>query len=220
MACRVARGVEGPVGKDERGAGVQRAHGADDAAVAVEERHGNDDAVLLGVVKALGEELAVVHHVVVGEHYAFGQAGGAAGVLDIGDVVDGRHDRAVGRPTSRSAGHSRRIEVDGVVEIQLEAVTGAFENFCVVGTLVLVPEEERFHPGAGERVLQFMGTIGGVDIDQAAPARAQPMWSMTHSMQLVDQRPTRSPRRMPSDQRPRATRSAASLSSAHVMRSD
>ena len=43
------------------------------------------------------------------------------------------------------------------------------------------------------------------------------MCIITHSMQLVDQRPTRSPRRMPSDQRPRATRSAASLSSAQVM---
>ena len=44
------------------------------------------------------------------------------------------------------------------------------------------------------------------------------MCIMIHSMQLVDQRPTRSPRRMPSDQRPRATRSAAALSSAQVRR--
>src|SRR5579863_1498613 len=41
---------------------------------------------------------------------------------------------------------------------------------------------------------------------------------MIHSIQLVDQMPTRSPRRMPMDHRPRATRSAASLSSLHVMR--
>ena len=81
--------VEGPVGQDEGGAGVQGAHGADDAAVAVEERHGDDDLVLLGVVKSLGEKLAVVDHVVVGEHHALGQAGGSAGVLDVGDIVDG-----------------------------------------------------------------------------------------------------------------------------------
>ena len=37
-------------------------------------------------------------------------------------------------------------------------------------------------------------------------------------MQLVDHNPTRSPRRMPSDQSPRATRSASSLSSAQVRR--
>ena len=41
------------------------------------------------VVESLGKELAVVHHVVVRKHHAFGQAGGAAGVLDVGDIFDG-----------------------------------------------------------------------------------------------------------------------------------
>jgi hypothetical protein len=40
-------------------------------------------------VKTLGEELTVVHHVVVRQHYTFGQACGAAGVLDVGDIFDG-----------------------------------------------------------------------------------------------------------------------------------
>ena len=87
--------VEGPVGQDDGSAGVECAHGSDDAAVAVEERHGDDDFVLLGVVKSLGEELAVVDHVVMGEHDALGQAGGAAGVLDVCDVVDGN---VIGEP--------------------------------------------------------------------------------------------------------------------------
>ena len=44
------------------------------------------------------------------------------------------------------------------------------------------------------------------------------MCIMIHSMQFVDQRPTRSPRRMPSAQSPRATRSASALNSAQVSR--
>ena len=64
-------------------------HGADDAAEAVEERHGDNDLVDLGVMEALGEELAVVDDVVMGEQDALGEAGGAAGVLNVGDVVRG-----------------------------------------------------------------------------------------------------------------------------------
>ena len=44
------------------------------------------------------------------------------------------------------------------------------------------------------------------------------MCIMIHSMQLVDHRPTRSPRRMPSAQSPRATRSASALNPAQVSR--
>ena len=53
-----------------------------------------------------------------------------------------------------------------MLKVQLEAVAGAFENFCVVGALVLVPEEEGLHARAGERVLQFVRAISGVDVDE------------------------------------------------------
>ncbi len=140
-------------------------HGADDAAVAVEERHGNDDLVLLGVVEALGEKLPVVDDVVMGEQHALGQAGGSAGVLDVGDVVDGD---VVGQAAFgvEQRGPLRRVEVDGVLERKVESVAGAAQNLFVVGVLVLVPEEERLHARAREGELQLVGAVGGVDVDQ------------------------------------------------------
>ena len=140
-------------------------HGADDASVAVEERHRDDNLVLLGVVEALGEKLAVVDDVVMGEQDALGQAGGSAGVLDVGDVVVGD---VVGQAALgvKQRGPVGRVEVDGVCELEVEAVTGAAENFFVVGVLVLVPEEERLHARAGKRELQLVRAVGGVDVDQ------------------------------------------------------
>jgi pentose-5-phosphate-3-epimerase len=41
-----------------------------------------------------------------------------------------------------------RVEVDGVLEFQVEAVAGAAEDFFVVGALVFVPEEEGLHARA------------------------------------------------------------------------
>ena len=46
-------------------------------------------------------------------------------------------------------------------------MAGAVEDFGVVGALVLVPEEERFHARAREGVLQFVGAVGGVDVDES-----------------------------------------------------
>ena len=145
---------------------VDRGHGADDAAVAVEERHGHDDLVLLGVVEALGQELAVVDDVVMGEQDALGQAGGAAGVLDVGHVVDGDMvgQLALGVEQRRPLG---RVEVDGVFQLEIEAVAGAAQNLLVVGALVFVPEEERLHARAFCRVnCELVGAVGGIDVDQ------------------------------------------------------
>ena len=186
--------VEGPVGQNDGRAGVDRAHGADDAAVAVEERHGNDDLVLFGVVEALRQKLPVVDHVVVGEQHALGQAGGAAGVLDVGHVVNGHVIRqpAFGIEQRRPLG---RVEIDGVFQRQVKAVARAAQNLLVIGVLVLVPQEESLHPRARESEPQLVRPVGGLTLTSAAPARAQPMCSMIHSMQLVDHSPTRSPRR-------------------------
>ena len=51
-------------------------------------------------------------------------------------------------------------------KFEIETMARAAENLFVVGALVLVPEEQRLHARAGERVLQFMRAIGGVHIDQ------------------------------------------------------
>ena len=53
-----------------------------------------------------------------------------------------------------------------MLEVELEAVAGALENFVVVGVLVFVPEEESLHARAGERVLQFVRAVSGVDVDE------------------------------------------------------
>ena len=157
--------VEGPVGQNDGRAGVHRAHGADDAAVAVEQRHRNHDLVLLGVVKSLRQKLPVVDHVVVGEHHALGQAGGAAGVLDVGHVVDGDviGQAALGVEQRRPLG---RVEIDGVLERQVEPVARAAQDLLVVGVLVLVPQEERLHARARERELQLVRAVGGIHVDQ------------------------------------------------------
>ena len=56
-------------------------------AEAVEHGHLNHHPVGGGQIHAVADGLAVVDHVVVGEHNALGEAGGAGGVLHIADVV-------------------------------------------------------------------------------------------------------------------------------------
>jgi uncharacterized ferredoxin-like protein len=63
----------------------------------VVEGHGDADAFVLGVGAALGDEVAVVEDVVVGERRALGEAGGAARVLDVVGVVEGK----LGLPVSQ-----------------------------------------------------------------------------------------------------------------------
>ena len=71
-----------------RRAVVDAAHDAEDASEAVEERHGDADAVARRQVLARADPKAVVRYVAVGELYALGEAGRAAGVLHVHDVVD------------------------------------------------------------------------------------------------------------------------------------
>ena len=167
---RLQRGarVESPIGQDDRGAGVDRAHGADHAPVAVEERHRNHDLVLLGVVKSCGEKLPVVHHIVVGEHHALGQARCAARVLNIGDIVNGDMIRQSSFSVEQRRPF-RRIEVNRVFERQIEPVSCPPQDLFVIGALVLVPQEECLHPRTRERELQLVRAVGGIHVDQGRP---------------------------------------------------
>ena len=54
---------------------------------AVIERHRNAKPVAVSEAHPLTHPEAVVEEVVVSEHRAFGEAGGARGVLDIDDIV-------------------------------------------------------------------------------------------------------------------------------------
>jgi len=53
-----------------------------------------------------------------------------------------------------------------VLEFVVKAVTGAAKNLLIVGVLVFVPEEEGLHARALQGVLQLVGAVGGVDVDQ------------------------------------------------------
>jgi len=110
----------------------------------MKERDGDADAVLLSVVKGLGEELAVVDDVVVREHDALGQAGGAGGVLDVGDVLRVDMIGKLARCVEKN-GPLWRIKEDDVAQIEREAAAGAFEDGSVVGAAVVGPEKERLH---------------------------------------------------------------------------
>ena len=59
-----------------------------------------------------------------------------------------------------------RVEVDGVFQLQSQAVARTAEDLFVVGALVFVPEEERLHPRASEGVAEFVGAVGGIHVDQ------------------------------------------------------
>ncbi len=56
-------------------------------AEAVEHGHLDHHPVCSGQIHAVANGLAVVHHVVVGEHNAFGETGSAGGVLHVADVM-------------------------------------------------------------------------------------------------------------------------------------
>ena len=101
----------------------------------------------------------------VRQHHALGQARGAARVLDIGDVVDGH---VIRQPSFRIQKRRplRRIEINGVFERQIEPMACAAQDLLVVGALVLVPQEERFHPRPCQRELQLVRAVGGIHIDQ------------------------------------------------------
>src|SRR6185437_2488007 len=82
-------GVELRGGQDEGGAVDARNHAADNGAETVIERHGRADAVVRFAAERDADGHAVVDQVAVGEQHALGRAGGAGGVLDVGDVAGG-----------------------------------------------------------------------------------------------------------------------------------
>lgn len=80
-------GVEGFRGVDDLGAVGEDGHEAEDEAEAVEERGRAAEGVGGGEAEAVADEARVVDDVVVGEHGGFGEAGGAAGELEVADEV-------------------------------------------------------------------------------------------------------------------------------------
>ena len=85
-AVQTLAGGEGGDGAHGGAVGHGGGHGQHHAE-AVEHGHLDHQLVRGGQVHAVADGLAVVHHVVVGEHDPLGEAGGAGGVLHVGHVV-------------------------------------------------------------------------------------------------------------------------------------
>jgi len=199
-------------GENQRGARCQRRHDPDHAAETVVERHGRADAVALGGFQPLADEQSVVDQVAVGQKHALRRAGCAGGVLDIDHVLGGRGH---GRELHAAGQHALPLvafEQDGRFQRQVPAVPRLVENLHVVGAAVLLVQEQQPHAGAIEDEAQVVGTVGGIGVDQDAPMRAAAACKYTHSAQMVDHIPMRSPGRMPSPHRPRAVRATSSWS--------
>ena len=205
LVHRFQRGprVESPVGQNDGRAGVHRAHGPNHASIAMKQRHRDHNLVLFGVMKSLRQKLSVIHHVVMRQHHALGQAGRPARVLDIRHIVHGHVIRqpALGVQQRRPL---RRIEIDRVFERQVEPVTRAAQNLLVIGALVLVPQKQRLHPRARQRELQFVRAVRGIYIHQrrssprAAHVQDDPLGAVgrpqSHTVSAADAQRPQSPR--------------------------
>ena len=95
-------------------------------------------------MESLGQKLSVVHHVVVAQQYAFGQAGRAAGVLDVGYIVDVHVVRqpALGVEQRRPIG---RVEVDGVLQRERLPMPRTTQDLLIIGALIRVPQKHGLH---------------------------------------------------------------------------
>ncbi len=56
-------------------------------------------------------------------------------------------------------------------------MAGAAQDLFIIRALVLVPQEQRFHPRARQRELQLVRTVGGIHVDQR---RAGPRAAHVH----------------------------------------
>ena len=130
------------------------------------EGHGGADAVLVRGAEGERDGLAVVEQIAVREEHALGIAGGAGGVLDVGDVVGSDGVRG-----EVAAGGDHGIpgwiaDPDDVFEREGFAAAGIFEDGAVVGAGVAFAEEEGADAGLVEDVAKLVGAVGGVDVDE------------------------------------------------------
>ena len=101
--------VEAVIGVDDGGAMREAGQVAQHHAEAVVQRHGNAQAVGSGELHALADEEPVVQNVAVRQRGALGEAGGAAGELDV--------DRVGGLELGGGLGHARVVSVTACQQI-------------------------------------------------------------------------------------------------------
>ncbi len=184
-------GVEAFVRVDHGGPMGHAAQVAHDHAEAVVERHGDHQPVGAGKAHALCHEKAVVEDVVVGERGPLGKPRGAGGVLNVDRVVELQGGLQVvhfgladGVGLANEVGPAPHAAVLLVAEVddalQLRQFMGVQRPFSavvqlggqlvqhggVVGALELVGGDQKACAGLVERVLQLVGPVRGVDVDQ------------------------------------------------------
>ncbi len=131
---------------------VVRAEVAHHHAEAVVERHRDADPVIGGVSAALADEVAVVEDVVVRQRRTLGEAGSAAGVLDVDRVVEGQARLALGqdlgvggRALRNQPVPVRGADVDDLLQVWQVAADFVDHGAVVAGLEALGADEQ---PGA------------------------------------------------------------------------
>ena len=156
-------------------------------AEAVEHGHLDHHAVGGGQVHAVADHLAVVDDVVVGQHHALGEAGGAGGVLHVAHVVDihggghaadllhGRAGRVLqgllpGHGAGHAEAHGNHVSQErqalavqrltGLVAGQLRAQLA--HDLLIVGIAVALDHHQGVGVGLAQQVLGLVDLVGGV----------------------------------------------------------
>jgi len=173
-ALQARQGIEGLGRDDHRRAVGGAGEVPQDHAEAVVEGHRDEHPIVLGQLHRLTHEVAVVEHVVVGEHRPLGKAGGARGVLNVDGVIElqgvlaggeggvahvlahvGEHLPVVfehhGHPQGRAAGADLR------------------QHAHVVVLAKRLGQQQHLGLRLAQRVLQLGRLVGGVDVHQDRP---------------------------------------------------
>ena len=157
---------------DDRGAVRGAPEVAHHHAEAVVQRYRHAHPVVLGVPAPLADEVAVVEDVAVRQRGALGEAGGAAGVLDVDRIV-GRERR---RPVAQCLHRGPFVVLEPVVPVVVAEVPEELQlrqrrshrghHRHVVAALELGGRHQPTAPRLAQRVLQFVGAVRRVDVHQ------------------------------------------------------
>ena len=163
--CRV-KGFAGIDHARAVGGGRQVAH---DLPEAVIQRHGDADAIVLAVLQRAADEVAVVQDVVVGQGRALGEAGGAAGVLNV--------DGIVGIQRLLTVVHFLLGDVPGVflqlapfvvddegLDVLGQTLLHLLEHGHVVGMAEPARQDEQRAGRLPQHVFQLVAAVGRVDV--------------------------------------------------------
>ena len=109
---------------------------------------------------------AVVDQVAVREQHALGRAGGARGVLDVGDVAGVRRCLDEIRPPASMASQESSPSQMTCSSGKRLAVARLVQNLPVVGARIVLAKEQGADAGLLQNVAEFVRAVRGIDVDQ------------------------------------------------------